>query len=202
MLFVVIVDVHGGDIFARVGQVVQVVVCILAVEHQTVVGVEIFAEGALYKYVGIPLTVFVYIFSGVAYGGSRQSPFGVVQVGFGLPIAVFDVAPNTVFHSERVDVAVATRVGDIVSAFFAEPELVFAVRVHVFGAKRTDDVFVPPVFDEHRRVGKSERTGLEGSFQMQLLAVFQNRPTGTHINRVGRAEVFGRLEDVTFLSVV
>ena len=126
LLSVVIVDIHGGNVEPGIGEVVQIVLCIFPVYHQTVAGGKTLVECALHEEIFIPLPVLVpELTRFFSYGSSGVASFGIVVVDLAFPFSVIDFTEKGKFGSQHFHIAIFAHLCCVVTIFFGVREFVF-----------------------------------------------------------------------------
>src|SRR6186713_1281117 len=114
-----IIRIEGGDVQPGIGQIMQVVVSVFAVQLQAVVGCKGFPDAGLDKEIVVPLPVLVCEYARIfPYAGAGVAAVGMVVIGFYFPIAVFDLSEYTGLQSKAANVSIFAFFRCIVAAFF------------------------------------------------------------------------------------
>ena len=130
LLPVLVIHVHGCYIKTRVGYVMQVIVCIFAVEQKTVNRGKSFAERALHKEIIIPLPVGMLEHARLlAHRRARIAALRTVVVRLCPPFAVLKRAEQRRLRPPHGHVAISPHFGGVVAVFLRIAELVFSRRI-------------------------------------------------------------------------
>ena len=178
----------------------QVVVCILGIGQEAVFLRNIFLERALGKDIRIPLAVLVAEF--VLDHGTRIAAPGTVEIDLCPPEAIGELAEQAFFQAESIHIAVAADGGRVVAVVHTIGELVASGRIQIFPAQRGTDPFAQLPVPYQSGIGRAEGAGLEGGFELLLLAVGKPGDTGLQVDAARRPEILGGLKDGALLAVV
>ena len=203
LLEVVVVDVHRRHVEPRVGEVVQVVAGIFAVDRQPVTISEGLEERPLQEKVRIPLAVFVAEPAGLlADEGARIAALGVVEVGLDAPVAVGDPAEKPLLDAQRPHVAVLPHGRRVVSVGLDVGEPVSARRIEEFRVQGVGDPLTEPLLVEYGRIHRAEGAAFERQFEVAAPALPEFGNPRPQVDRAGRGVIPGRLHAGTLLAVV
>lgn len=198
-----VIDIHGRHVEPWIGQVMQVIVSILAVQHECIKRTELFAERRLHEQVTVPLAVFVLELSRLLpHRSARIAAFRVVEIDFGLPLSVPDLSEQSTLYPKRADIAVTPHFGRIVPVLLRITELIPSGRIHIFRIERAAQLVVDPMFPQHGRVDRTERPSFDRKTQVVIFDRIETWCPGSHVNRSRRGVILSRLEDGAFLPVV
>ena len=195
-----VVDIHQRLVFVRIGQVMQVVVCIFRIGKQAVPLCKVLLECTLSKEIRIPLAILVREL--VADDCPRISTFRVVQVSLRLPVSLLELSEQPSFHTQGIQVTVLPHRRRIISLLHAVSKLVFSRRVKILGTERTADSLSELLFPQYGWIYHTKRARLERSPYVILLSFLELRRPCLQIDGARRAEILCRLENGTLLSVV
>ena len=200
LLAVAVVHVHGRHVEAGVGEVVEVVVGVLAADLQGVPGGEVLLEGALGEEVVVPLAVLVYELA--ADHSAGIAPLRVVEIDLGPPVSALNVPEEGHLGAGHPHVSVLADAGGVVAVLLGVGELVPAGGIEEFGAGREGQAVRYLMLPEDRGVDGHERAALEAEVPVVALAVGEAGLLGPEVDGVGGGVVLGGLEGSALLTVV